>query len=268
MSYIALYQGTASEAAEKVRNADSSWAEAHSEWQEERTCTAHLKVRPFKTHGKCLFSAASSAVPSWSNTSLAALETRQTNWHQIGCHAEFPLRRDLPDDAATKPTAVARKSALRCGAIEITAAVDYHVTDRICPVVAASEVVQRGVGPVGVCQLENVASIMSAVAIGCAVEIARPVDGESAPGPTLARGSGKAVKGFQCPTASVQGRQLENRAAATGAAVAGGAVKVARLVKYQAGVEITSVVSAPKVVETTLLRPARVHQLENRAVAT
>src|SRR5271166_3359356 len=59
MSYIALYQGTASEAAEKVRNADSSWAEAHSEWQEERTCTAHLKVRPFKTHGKCLFSAAS-----------------------------------------------------------------------------------------------------------------------------------------------------------------------------------------------------------------
>src|SRR5271165_2484971 len=60
MSYIALYQGTASEAAEKVRNADSSWAEAHSEWQEERTCTAHLKVRPFKTHGKCLFSAASS----------------------------------------------------------------------------------------------------------------------------------------------------------------------------------------------------------------
>src|SRR5271165_1405631 len=63
MSYIALYQGTASEAAEKVRNADSSWAEAHSEWQEERTCTAHLKVRPFKTHGKCLFSAASEAVP-------------------------------------------------------------------------------------------------------------------------------------------------------------------------------------------------------------
>src|SRR5271157_4258283 len=62
MSYIALYQGTASEAAEKVRNADSSWAEAHSEWQEERTCTAHLKVRPFKTHGKCLFSAASKAV--------------------------------------------------------------------------------------------------------------------------------------------------------------------------------------------------------------
>src|SRR5271165_4080839 len=61
MSYIALYQGTASEAAEKVRNADSSWAEAHSEWQEERTCTAHLKVRPFKTHGKCLFSAASEA---------------------------------------------------------------------------------------------------------------------------------------------------------------------------------------------------------------
>src|SRR5271165_5336255 len=63
MSYIALYQGTASEAAEKVRNADSSWAEAHSEWQEERTCTAHLKVRPFKTHGKCLFSAASEAAP-------------------------------------------------------------------------------------------------------------------------------------------------------------------------------------------------------------
>src|SRR5271157_5110444 len=55
MSYIALYQGTASEAAEKVRKADSSWAEAHSECQEERTCTAHLKVRPFKTHGKCLF---------------------------------------------------------------------------------------------------------------------------------------------------------------------------------------------------------------------
>src|SRR5271166_527011 len=69
MSYIALYQGTASEAAEKVRNADSSWAEAHSEWQEERTCTAHLKVRPFKTHGKCLFSAASEAVPLQSITS-------------------------------------------------------------------------------------------------------------------------------------------------------------------------------------------------------
>src|SRR5271166_5254395 len=91
MSYIALYQGTASEAAEKVRNADSSWAEAHSEWQEERTCTAHLKVRPFKTHGKCLFSAASEAVPFQRRPNLCnKLAGRHTSCSLLPDHQHFP----------------------------------------------------------------------------------------------------------------------------------------------------------------------------------
>src|SRR5208283_3203338 len=96
------------------------------------------------------------------------------------------------------------------------------------------------------------------------------VHDQSAPRPTIlasASGSGKAVKGFQCPSAIAGGRQLENRAAATRAAVSGGAVEVARLVKYQAGGGIRSVVSVPKTVEGTVCPASPYgHQLENHAV--
>src|SRR5271165_211376 len=59
-----------SEDAEKVGKADSSRAEAHSEWQKQRTCNGAPKVRPFKTRSNRLFSAASSAASGGTSGSV------------------------------------------------------------------------------------------------------------------------------------------------------------------------------------------------------
>jgi len=100
---------------------------------------------------------------------------------------EFQLRRDLPDDGAA-PAAGQPRAASVGGAIKITARVKYHVTNRISSITTAPKVMQRGIRPAAACtrQLENAAKVIRAVAPGCAVEIARPVHDETAPGPTPA----------------------------------------------------------------------------------
>ena len=167
-----------------------------------------------------------------------------------------PLRRDLPN-ASTAFCAISRSVPNGVCAVQVSTCIEYHITHWISGDACVIEIVKRRISPT-VATLRKPkyrTKLVGAVGIGRTIQISGLIERQIGSRPARATASpDEAVQQRKRP-ASVRGRQLKRGSTIVRTVGSGGAIKIACVVKNDAGVGEPAVVQLKFV--DSLLDPPR-----------